>query len=82
MGVVGESPSLTPSPLTVARNPRPSRPVGPSRPERAKRSGEVIQQFKIEWGEPFSSLLASMELLAFDLEPWGWEVLGGFWSGS
>jgi len=28
----------------------------------------VIQQFKIEWGEPFSSLLASMELLAFDLD--------------
>ncbi|CAK9023182.1 40S ribosomal protein S6 [Durusdinium trenchii] len=28
----------------------------------------VIQQFKIEWGSPFSDILAAMELLAFDLD--------------
>ncbi|CAE7337327.1 RPS6 [Symbiodinium natans] len=28
----------------------------------------VIQQFKIEWGEPFSGILASLDLFAFDLD--------------
>ena len=28
----------------------------------------VIQQFKIQWGEPFSGLLASMDIFAFDLD--------------
>lgn len=28
----------------------------------------VIQQFKIDWGEPFNSILVAMELMAFDLD--------------
>jgi len=28
----------------------------------------VIQQFKIEWGQPFSNILEAMELMAFDLD--------------
>jgi len=28
----------------------------------------VIQQFKIDWGEPFSSVLVALELMAFDLD--------------
>jgi hypothetical protein len=29
---------------------------------------EVIQQFKIVWGQPFSNILEFLELLAFDLD--------------
>lgn len=28
----------------------------------------VIQQFKIDWGEPFSSILVAMEVMAFDMD--------------
>eukprot|EP00439_Symbiodinium_sp_Y106_P032155 s4992_g3.t2 len=28
----------------------------------------VIQQFKIEWGEPFSSVLVALEVMAFDMD--------------
>ena len=29
---------------------------------------QVIQQFKIEWGQPFSNILEALELMAFDLD--------------
>ncbi|CAE7667297.1 RPS6, partial [Symbiodinium pilosum] len=28
----------------------------------------VIQQFKIDWGEPFSSILVALEVMAFDMD--------------
>ncbi|CAJ1362422.1 unnamed protein product [Effrenium voratum] len=28
----------------------------------------VVQQFKIDWGEPFASILVAMELMAFDMD--------------
>ena len=32
----------------------------------------MIQQFKIEWGEPFSSVLVALEVMAFDMDPCLW----------
>jgi len=37
---------------------------------------QVIQQFKIEWGQPFSNILEAMELMAFDLDRFFFGVKG------